>query len=71
MNLRQQIKSIIQANKSEILESREFFYKLDKYELNIHDLDNRGFFSVVLYPIDRKTDITNFSHWVTLNNLTI
>ena len=71
MNLRQQIKAIIEFNKDEILADREFFYKLDNYELNIFDDQERGFFNVVLYPIDKKTDRTNFSKWITLNNLMI
>ena len=63
------IKKIIEAHKLEIVEDRDFFYKLEKYELNIHDYLEEGFFSVVLYPIDKNTGITNFSKWITLNNL--
>lgn len=59
MSLRQTIKNLIEQHRHEIVESNDWFYALDNYEVNVHDYDEDGIFSVVVYP--RSGCTTNWS----------
>lgn len=65
----EEVKTVIDIYKAEIIETREWFYALynSDYEVNVHDHLENGFFNVNLYP--RKNGVTDWSVMYNLYSL--
>jgi hypothetical protein len=59
MSLRTTIQALISENRQDIIQENDWFYALDNHEVNIHDYDEDGVFSVVVYP--RRGGVTDWS----------
>ena len=54
---------LVKAYKKEIVRDGDWWFGVDDYDFNFHDLDNTGYFNIDIYARNGEGDI-NYSHGV-------
>ena len=69
--VRERIPSLLSKYKQEIVETKDWFYKFEDYEINICDYNEIGIFSVVACPINPDTEMADWGKEVVLQAINL